>query len=79
MKDDEERLLIAIYNHYTLFLSEQSIRDIIQNSPLIQIPYKRCMYILEKWVEKGWYDYGVSLDLGWLTEEGKAEAKRIGG
>lgn len=23
---------------------------------------------LEKWARKGLYDYGVSLDLGWLTD-----------
>jgi hypothetical protein len=24
---------------------------------------------LEKWCDKGWYDFGVSLDLGWMTEK----------
>lgn len=31
---------------------------------------KRAAYILEKWVGRGWYDYGVCVDLGWLTPEG---------
>lgn len=31
---------------------------------------KRAAYILEKWSDKGWYDYGVSLRAGWLTTEG---------
>jgi len=30
------------------------------------IPYKRCWYYLEKWSRIGFYDYGVTLDLGWL-------------
>ena len=34
------------------------------------VPFKRCVYYLEKWSRKDWYDYGVSLDLGWLTALG---------
>lgn len=30
------------------------------------IPHKRCWYYLEKWLDKGFYDYGVTLDLGWF-------------
>lgn len=68
MKEDEKELLIAIY------LSEKTnVRDIIAK---IEIPYKRCLYLLEKWSGKGWYDYGVTLDLGWLTEKGKLETEK---
>ncbi len=35
-----------------------------------RINYKRAWKILEKWDDNGWYEYGVSLDLGWITEEG---------
>jgi hypothetical protein len=35
---------------------------------------KRAYYLLEKWSEKDWYDYGVALDLGWLTDKGKETA-----
>lgn len=38
---------------------------------------KRARCILSKWTKKGWYDYGVALDLGWLTELGAAEAEKI--
>ena len=31
----------------------------------------------EKWAARGWYDYGVSASLGWLTEEGKAKAETL--
>ena len=34
------------------------------------IPYKRAMFILEKWSKKGYWDYGVSTRTGWLTPEG---------
>ena len=30
------------------------------------IHHKRCWYLLEKWSRLGFYNYGVSLDLGWL-------------
>ena len=31
---------------------------------------KREVYILDKWSGKGWWDYGVTLRSGWLTEKG---------
>jgi hypothetical protein len=36
------------------------------------IPPKRVTYICEKWAGKGWYDYGVVADRGWLTPKGEA-------
>ena len=33
---------------------------------------KRACAILDKWSSKGWYDYGVSVDLGWMTSKGMA-------
>lgn len=30
----------------------------------------RACSILEKWAGKNWYEYGVSVMAGWLTEEG---------
>lgn len=32
------------------------------------IPKKRCWYYLRKWTERGFYDSGVTLDLGWFDE-----------
>ena len=44
------------------------------------IPPKRGWYVLGKWAGKGWYDWGVSIDLGWLNPEGvEALAARIQG
>jgi hypothetical protein len=34
---------------------------------------KQMWATLEKWTAKGWYEYGVSLDCGWVTEKGRAE------
>lgn len=30
------------------------------------VPYKQLIYYLEKWSDKGIYNYGVSSDLGWF-------------
>jgi len=44
-------------------------REII-NEPGFPINYKRAWYLLEKWTTYNIYEYGVSLDLGWVTPEG---------
>lgn len=44
-----------------------SVRDLIAQCG---IHPKRACYLLEKWTRNGWYEYGVSLDLGWITEKG---------
>jgi hypothetical protein len=31
---------------------------------------KQCLYYLEKWTKKGWWEYGVTLRSGWFTQEG---------
>jgi hypothetical protein len=41
-------------------------RDIIERIP---INNKRAYYLLEKWCSKGRYEYGTSLDLGWVIEK----------
>jgi hypothetical protein len=74
MKDDERRFLIWIKNNvgspYTNPpLTGTSVRELI-NRPDFFMNYKRAWYVLGKWADKGWYEYGVSLDLGWLTDKG---------
>ena len=88
MKNDEKRFLIDIYNKRNdTYLGTwrtndpNSInyitpRDII-NSPNFYMHYKRAWYILDKWSGKGWYEYGVALDLGWLTPEGIQVAEEL--
>ena len=34
---------------------------------------KKQYYWLDKWTDKGFWEYGVSLRSGWLTAEGKNE------
>ena len=33
---------------------------------------KRVAYLCGKWSDRGWYDWGTSVDLGWLTDVGLA-------
>ncbi|MGG0308344.1 hypothetical protein ABEY43_06980 [Priestia megaterium] len=46
-------------------LSGKTPRELINSLP---INHKRAWYILSKWSGQGKYDYGVNLELGWLTE-----------
>lgn len=32
------------------------------------IPVKRALALLDKWDDKGWWDFGVSLRYGWMTK-----------
>ena len=43
----------------------------------LEIPDRRVVYLCEKWADGDWYDYGVTADLGWLTDEGIVEIKRL--
>lgn len=41
------------------------------------IHHKRCWYLLRKWSGLGFYNYGVSLDLGWLDLDRLPERYKI--
>lgn len=43
---------------------------------LLAMDEKRCLYLLGKWADKGWWEYGVSLRSGWMTPTGLAASKR---
>lgn len=45
---------------------ELSIRVIGNIFERLGFSYKQLMYYVKKWSDKGFYDYGVSLDLGWF-------------
>lgn len=75
MRDDERRFLIALTRK-----SEGCPpgrvpfpRDLAAE---LRIPAKRAAYLCGKWARRGWYDYGVNVDLGWLTDRGR-EAGRL--
>ena len=45
---------------------ELSIRTIGNIFERLGFSYKQLMYYVRKWCDKGFYDYGVTLDLGWF-------------
>ncbi len=70
MKLDEKVFLLALYSH------GETPRQLIY-SGTVPINHKRARSLLEKWFKKGWYDFGVTLDLGWLTSKGISKAKEV--
>lgn len=64
IKEDEKKFFITCLNN----INEKSIRTII-NILSEFINYKRCWYLLKKWGNKGFYEYGVTMDLGWFIPE----------
>ena len=72
LKDDEKQLLKALANSKEQY---PRLRDI---ATLLGIPHKRVYYLACKWSSKGNYEWGVSHDLGWLTEKGKNWAVELG-
>ena len=69
MKEDEKRFFIACYTYGRIapnwdvpYVSVRKIINILSG----YIHHKRCWYYLEKWSDLGFYDYGVTLDLGWI-------------
>lgn len=43
-------------------------REMFEAGAFNKMPYKRLLYILKKFNSYGIYEYGVSVDLGWLTK-----------
>lgn len=73
MKPDERALLLAVYVARNRPSPWRWPRAIIAGMDIVP---KRAWYILEKWAGKrGWYEYGVCVDLGWLTPRGLVEAE----
>ena len=45
----------------------QPVREYVNKfATKYNVPYKQLLYYLEKWSNRGIYNYGVSLDLGWF-------------
>lgn len=72
MKDDEKKFFLIIYK-FCRYDSVIYRRDGARFTPrqIINViepwmHHKRCWYLLEKWSGIGFYDYGVTLDLGWI-------------
>ena len=69
MKDSEKRFLMIVYTKVNASngVYAKHVLDIEGNA-------KQNLYYLEKWTKKDWYDYGVSINTGWLTGLGKQKA-----
>jgi hypothetical protein len=70
MKEDEAELLKAI--RIRTGLKQRPIkfphaRDVVHELGMNE---KRAAYIFEKWERNGWWECGVSVMAGWLTERG---------
>lgn len=63
IRESEEYLFYLAIKHKT---EDESVRDLINRLP---IHHKRAWYLLSKFIDKGVYEYGVSLDTGWLVKE----------
>lgn len=79
MKDDEQRLLIDIYNRcHNGYMKKDgiSVKELVQEEGFY-VHHNRAWFLLGKWSRKGWYEYGVSVRVGWLTPEGIERAKEL--
>jgi hypothetical protein len=82
MKADEEEFLVKVFDlgfvpwDRVNNVSGPALvpRDVISRTG---INPKRARYLLYKWERKGWYQYGVSVDTGWLSLEGRDAAESI--
>lgn len=68
IKDDERKLMKTA-------LEKEEGKSFMVLGEELQIPSKRLRYLLGKWSVRGWYDYGVCVDRGWLTLEGTEHLK----
>ena len=66
MKDDE-RIFLDVIQARTRTGPMPYPRQIADD---LGMNAKRASYICEKWACKGWYDYGVNVLAGWLTDLG---------
>lgn len=68
MKDDERAALLALFRSHDR--RPYSDRRLLADETVNFVHPKRLGYLLEKWTDKGWWDYGVSARTGWFTPEG---------
>lgn len=74
MKEDERNFLKVLQTKTKTRESpnQKTNPDILSICEELNLNHKRAAYILYKWDKKGWYDYGVNIMFGWLTNEGLA-------
>lgn len=60
------RLLTGGEAHYGIARSGRFADEVARD---LGIPEKRATFLLDKWSDRGWWDYGVSARTGWFTPE----------
>jgi hypothetical protein len=73
MKPDEATFLLKLYE----MQPNQCARGVFATevASTLGIHHKRATYLLLKWTEKGWWEYGVSPRSGWFTPLGLSVGK----
>lgn len=67
MKDDEKLFFILCVKYSCRQVGKVRVREIIGILHACHfIHYKRCWYLLQKWSGLGFYEWGVTMDLGWF-------------
>lgn len=59
---DHERIFFALCFGLRNIFKPRDVVNILGET----IPHNRCWYYLKKWDGLGFYNYGVTLDLGWF-------------
>lgn len=86
MKDSEKLFLMTVYTRVnkpgafgTSLQNRIPIEDEVWARDAINMvgDPKQNLYYLDKWTRKNWYEYGSSVNVGWLTELGKQEAQKL--
>jgi hypothetical protein len=72
MKNDEAELLQACQKRVPPNGTEMP-REVAAS---LGMHPKRAAYIFQKWTDRGWYNYGVSVGTGWMEPEGLAVAEK---
>lgn len=72
MKPDERRLRLAVY----VDRSTGGGIAVDELAGAAGVDPRRALSLVEKWCDRGWWEVGVSVRFGWLTEEGLREFRR---
>lgn len=82
MKEDEKKFFKLIYTYCSYKVVDYKLVNKLTPRDIINIinpwmHHKRCWYLLRKWSDTGFYDYGVTLDLGWIYSNRLPERYKV--
>ena len=76
MKEDEKQLLLKIRKERPLPPKGEN-KFATEYGDELGIHPKRTEYLLGKWTDRDWWEYGVTVRTGWLTEKGCKAADEL--